>query len=266
MKKTQLMGILNATLDSFYDGGEHFDLEKGLQHGFKLIEEGADLLDIGGESSRPGATPVSIEEEKRRVLPLIEALSPRIKISIDTSKPEVALAAIKKGAKFLNDITGFQNPHMRKIAADTDVEICVMHMQGTPQTMQNSPHYPGGILSEITLFFQKQIDLLLKDGVKPERIVLDPGIGFGKTVEDCLTLLRNLSHFQDLGFPLLLGISRKSFLSKIFKKPSEELLSTTLVMNTISLLEGVSIIRVHDVKEHRDAIDMVAIFKNMKES
>ena len=261
MKKTQLMGILNATPDSFYDGGKYFDFEKALHHGTKLIQEGADLLDIGGESSRPGALPVSLEEEKRRVLPLVEAFSSQIKVSIDTAKPEVAKAAIEKGARFLNDITGFQNPEMRKVALETDVDLCLMHMQGIPQNMQNSPHYPGGILAEITCFFQKQIDLLLQEGIEPKRIILDPGIGFGKTVEDCLTILRNLRHFQALGFPLLIGISRKSFLSKIFQKSSEELLSTTLVMNTISLLDGVSILRVHDVKEHRQAIDMVTLFK-----
>ncbi len=256
------MGILNATPDSFYDGGAHFTFENALKRGLEMIQEGADILDIGGESTRPNADPVSCEEEKRRVMPLVEALAKHIKVSIDTSKFEVAAMAIEKGASFLNDVTGFRDERMRKLAAETEVEICCMHAQGTPQTMQIAPHYPRGVVNEICEWFKKRVYSLVRDGVDPGRIYLDPGIGFGKTVDDCLEIVRNIPEFLALGFPILLGTSRKSFLSKLFKKPSNELLSTTLATNTICLLEGVSIIRVHDVKEHRDVIDMVTKFKN----
>lgn len=256
-QRTQLMAILNCTPDSFFDGGRYDTYENALAHGEKLIEEGADILDIGGESTRPGAAEISAEEEIKRVLPLVEHFAPKIKVSIDTSKPEVAIHALKAGAGFINDVTGLNDPLMVKAAIDYDVDVCVMHMQGTPRTMQANPSYPKGVVTEIMEWFKMRVDVLLKAGIKPERLTLDPGIGFGKTAEDNVRILRNLPIFQSLGFPLLIGLSRKSFMSKILKKTGIKLLSTTLAMNTICISEGVSIIRVHDVKEHRDIIDLM---------
>jgi len=254
------MGILNATPDSFFDQGSCFGLEKALEKGKAILEEGADIIDIGGVSTRPGAEDVSYEEEKRRTLPLIKALSTfaslkKVAISIDTSNPNIAEKAIEEGATLINDIRGFDNPEMRKVAKKSHARLCVMHMQGTPKTMQHHPIYLRGVIVELMEWFDKRIDLLLGEGIDSSQIILDPGIGFGKTLEDNLTILKNLSVFHSLGFPILIGLSRKSFQSKILNKPPTQLLSTTIALNTMSILEGAEIIRVHDVKEHRDVID-----------
>lgn len=262
-KKIQLMGILNCTPDSFYDGGNFFDPEKAIERGEMMETEGADIVDIGGESSRPSASFVSETEEIERVIPVIKALSSKIKIplSIDTSKSKVAEKALLAGATMINDIYGFRDPSMRAVAKEADVPICVMHMQGTPQTMQFSPSYPHGVVKEITDWLQRRIEQLLKEGVDARNIIVDPGIGFGKTVEQIIEILKHLRAFTALGFPVLIGLSRKSFLSKILGKPATELLSTTLALNTMSILEGASLIRVHDVKEHRDVLDVLARFQ-----
>ncbi len=261
-KKVQLMGILNCTPDSFYDGGRFFDEQQAVLRGIEMAREGADYLDIGGESTRPDSVDVSEEEELRRVIPVIKALSQHLTIplSIDSSKAKVAACALEAGATLINDVTGFQTIEMRSLAASARVPICVMHMQGTPRTMQKAPFYPQGVVQEVADWFQNRIEELLKIGVLERNIILDPGIGFGKTVEHNLEILKNLSSFLSLGFPLLIGLSRKSFMTKLLGKPSTELLSTTLALNTMSILKGASIIRVHDIKEHRDLIDMLAFF------
>lgn len=251
-----LMGILNCTPDSFFDGDKYFDPEKAIAHGLEMITEGADIIDIGGESTRPYASEVSAEEEIRRVIPVIKALR-GVTISIDSCKPSVAEAALEAGATFINDVTGFTDPDMRTIAARAQLPICVMHMLGAPRTMQKKPHYPDGVVPEIYTWFEKQIELLLREGVSEDNIYLDPGIGFGKTVQHNLEILSSLSRFRQLGYPLLIGLSRKSFLSKILNKPSTELLSTSLALNTMCILEGVSVIRVHDVKAHREMLTVV---------
>lgn len=254
------MGILNASPDSFYDQG-HTCFEKVVAHGQALIEEGGDILDIGGASSRPGALPLPLSEEAKRVLPLIEILAPIAKskgviLSIDTFHPEIAEKAVALGVTFINDITALQDPRMQELAKTDGVRCCLMHMQGTPETMQQNPHYPQGVVVEVREWLQKRAESLIKSGLKAEQIVLDPGIGFGKSVDDCVEILKNLRQFCDLGFPILIGLSRKSFLQKILQKSASELLSTTLAMNTMSLLEGAEIIRVHDVKEHRSIVDL----------
>lgn len=255
----KIMGILNATPDSFYSHSRFPGLEDGIRRGVEIFEEGADILDIGGESSRPSAAAVTEEEERQRVIPLINALTKKISIpiSIDTCKPAVARAAIDSGAAMINDITGFTNPEMRKLAAETGVDICVMHMQGTPQTMQKNPSYPNGILDHLFQWFQERIEILMKDGIDKNKIILDPGIGFGKTIADNLKIIQNLQRLRGIGFPILLGISRKSFLSKILNKNTEDLLSGTLMINAHAVKSGADIIRVHDVKEHKELLKIL---------
>lgn len=256
---TQLMAIVNATPDSFHAASRMTNLEAAIEACLRMAAEGADILDIGGESSRPGAAPVSEAEEMQRVIPLLKALKSKVSIpiSIDTVKPAVAKAALNEGATLINDISGFSNAEMIALARDFDVDICVMHMQGTPQTMQLNPQYSENITVHLKQWFQKRIDQLVKSGIKLERIIIDPGIGFGKTVADNLEILHNLPELKRLGFRLLLGASRKSFLSKILNLPTSELLPATLAINTIAIASHVDIIRVHDVKEHRNVIDVM---------
>ncbi len=259
--KHQIMGILNITPDSFYDGSDK-TVEEQIQKGKRLIEEGADILDIGGESSRPGALEVSVEEELRRVLPIIQEIrkDSSISISIDTKKPKVAKKALEMGANLINDITGFENEEMRRVAKDFGAEVCVMHMQGTPETMQNRPFYPEGIALHLRKFFEQRVDLLMKLGIPQEKIILDPGIGFGKSVEDNLKILQQISVWRLPGFKVLIGLSRKSFMMKILNKNAKGLLPATLAMNTIALLFGADIIRVHDVLEHKDVVKMLSMY------
>lgn len=261
MRKSQLMGILNVTPDSFYDGGRYLNTDSAVSQGLKLINEGADILDIGGESSRPFSTPVSAKEEMRRVIPVIKALNQQIPLSIDTQKWEVAEAALDQGVRWINDITGFQDPKMRALASSSSVNLCVMHMQGNPSTMQKDPQYPEGIISFLKEWFTRKIEVLVNAGVDPSRIYLDPGIGFGKTVAHNLEILHNLPVLTTLGCPLLIGLSRKSFMMKILNKKAEELLPSTIAMNTIALEKGVDVIRVHDVAEHRAVIDIMTAFR-----
>lgn len=254
--KTQLVGILNVTPDSFYDKGAYSATEHAIKRGIQIADEGADWIDIGGESTRPNATYVPVEEEHSRVIPVIQTLVQQvaIPIAIDTMKVEVAQAAIAAGASMINDVTGFSQPSMRELAAQTGVKICVMHMKGTPQTMQVSPHYENGVVEELVHWFDARIQELIQAGVKENQIILDPGIGFGKTAEDNFQILQNLSKLKIFGLPLYLGVSRKSCLGKLVGKPSADLLAATLATNLLGIMEGVEFIRVHDVKEHRDML------------
>lgn len=261
MRKSQLMGILNVTPDSFYDGGRYFNPESAISHGRTLIQAGADILDIGGESSRPFANPVSAVEEMQRVLPVIKALNQSIPLSIDTQKWQVAEAALNLGVNWINDISGFADSKMRALAGSSSANLCVMHMQGTPETMQRDPNYPDGIIPFLKEWFARKVDQLVKEGIPPSRIYLDPGIGFGKTVAHNLEILHNLPVLNTLGCPLLIGLSRKSFMMKILNKKADELLPSTIAMNTIALQKGVDVIRVHDVAEHRAVIDMMTAFR-----
>jgi dihydropteroate synthase len=259
MSKPKLMAVLNITPDSFFDQGAYFALEKAVARGKECARLGADLIDIGGASYRPGSLPLSTEEELRRVLPLIEALRGTLPLSIDSYNPAVASAAVARGASLINDISGFTHPLMRELAASCTADLCVMHMQGTPETMQRAPNYPDGVVVEVMRFFEKQIELLLKEGVRQERLILDPGIGFGKSVEHNIELLKAIPKFkQRFGLRLLIGASRKSFMSKILGKNSTELLPATLVIHTMALLTGADLIRTHDINEHRDLIDLIS--------
>lgn len=267
MNSTQIMGILNVTPDSCYDGGRYLDPEIAIAHGVQLFNEGADFIDIGGESTRPGAEPVSVEEELRRVIPVIKGLSQRIPIplSIDTMKASVARQAVEAGVRLINDVTGLSDPAMREVAVATDVDVCIMHMQGTPGTMQENPHYPEGIIPHLMNWFKLRIDELLSAGVREERIILDPGIGFGKTVAHNIKILQNLPELETLGFRLLLGTSRKNFMRSITGKDRSELLAPTIAVNTLLIMQNVDILRVHDVAEHRMAREVLAHFKHTNE-
>lgn len=259
MLKPRLMGILNVTPDSFYAESRFPDISSAIERGKILWQQGADLIDVGGESTRPGAVSLSEAEELDRVLPVVQALSQVIpvRLSIDTCKPSVADACVRAGASLINDIHGFRDPLMREVAASTGVDVCIMHMQGTPQTMQQQPSYPEGVIEHLLRWFEHQVGLLQRAGVQQERILLDPGIGFGKTVAHNVEILQNLPRFRAIGYPLLLGVSRKSFMGRILGKATRDLLPATLAVNALILKDGVAIIRVHDVAEHRDIIDLL---------
>lgn len=262
MTQTRLMGILNVTPDSCFERERWIDHSSAIERGIQIFREGADWLDIGGESTRPGATPVEENEELRRVIPVIKALKDQISIpiSIDTVKAKVAEAAIEAGAGLINDVSGFRDPAMRRVAADSQLPICVMHMHETPATMQLNPTYPEGIIPFLIEWFQKRIDLLIASGVNEKNIFIDPGIGFGKTVADNVKIVHNLHKIKALGFPILIGLSRKSFLGKMIDKSYPDLLPVSLAVNTLAILAQIEMIRVHDVLEHRDIIDLMARF------
>ena len=260
MSNTKLLGILNVTPDSFSDGGLFQNHDAAVRHGRKLFAQGADIIDVGGESNRPGAAPVSVKEELARVIPVVKTLCKEgIPVSIDTTKVHVAKQALENGACMINDISGFQDPCMQKLAAKWNVYACVMHMQGNPVTMQKNPVYPLGVIQTLIEFFQQKTRHLLSEGVSKDKILLDPGVGFGKTVEDNYKILNNLQTLRRCGYPLLIGLSRKSMLSQVLGTDSDpkQLAGPTLVMNTVAILGGADWIRVHDVKEHREAITLI---------
>ncbi len=262
-KKPIIMGIVNITPDSFSDGGKFLNPDTAIAQAKQLIAEGADILDLGAESSRPGSDPVSAEEELKRLLPVLQALkndnSIKIPISIDTYKPEVAEACLKHDADIINDITGMQNPAMRKVAAERKVPVIMMHMQGTPKTMQENPQY-NDVVDDIISFFEQQITLCEQEGVT--QIICDPGIGFGKTVEQNLEILKRLKEFQILGKPLLIGTSRKSFINKAIGGTPEDRVEGTIASNVIACMNGAHIFRVHDVKACKRALDLTNLIQN----
>ncbi len=252
-----LMGILNLTPDSFSDGGLFNSTEQAITQALKLQSDGADILDIGGESTRPGAEPVSLDEELRRTIPVIRALAGqvRIPISIDTTKAEVARQALEAGAEIVNDISGLTfDRDMMNVCRDFDAGICLMHIQGTPQTMQQAPRYTD-VVSEVTEFLQQQVDRCLMAGIAPERICVDPGIGFGKSAEHNLSLLTAIQRLQDsLQRPVLIGHSRKRFLAKILGRPVEEREAGTVGVSIALAEQGTDVLRIHDVRAVKDAL------------
>jgi len=268
-ERTYIMGILNITPDSFSDGGRFFDRpEEAIEYALKMEEEGADIIDIGGESTRPGAKPVSLKEELRRVIPVIKILSKRLKIpiSIDTRKAKVAKEAIEAGASIVNDVSGLRyDEEMRKIVAYYKVPLIIMHMKGNPQTMQRNPFYKD-LISEIIDFLEKRINLAEEAGISRENIIIDPGIGFGKTVEHNLMILKNLYQFKVLGRPILIGTSRKSFIGKILNLDVNERLYGTISSCCLAVLKGANILRVHDVKEVKEAINLLDAILNVRDA
>lgn len=250
-RRTAVMGIVNVTPDSFSDGGRYFDAERAVAHGERMAHEGADLIDIGGESTRPGARPVPAEDEIARVIPVIRGLRRKISlpISIDTMKSKVARAALDEGADVINDISAFGfDAAMASLAAAEKVPVALMHMQGTPRTMQQSPSY-GDVVEEVRTYLHSRMQFAVESGVETERIVIDPGIGFGKNLEHNLALLRGLAALTALGRPVLVGTSRKTFLGKLLDAAPEERLEGSLAAAVAAVLAGANIIRVHDVKE-----------------
>lgn len=251
-----VMGILNVTPDSFFDGGKHHTMEGALDHALRMIEEGADIIDIGGESTRPYADPVPEEEELRRIVPVIEALraSSDILISVDTYKAGVADAALCAGADIVNDISGLTyDDAMAQVVARNDAWVVIMHIKGTPRNMQVDPHYDD-VVAEIREFLRLQIDHAVRAGVDPEKIIIDPGIGFGKRVEDNLRILKMLGEFKKLGRPVLIGTSMKSFIGKAAGLPVEERVEGTLASFAVALMNGADILRVHDVKKAKKVL------------
>ncbi len=255
--RTYLMGILNVTPDSFSDGGQFHEREKAIAQAHHLLQAGADILDIGGQSTRPGAEQISLQEELDRTIPVIQAIraqvSEQIMISIDTTRVEVARAAIAAGANWLNDISGGTfEPEMLKLPAALGVPLILMHIRGTPQTMQSLTDYED-LMGEITDFFQTQAQAVLEAGAQPGQIILDPGIGFAKTYEQNIELLRELGQLRDLGYPLLVGPSRKSFIGKILDQPdAKQRVWGTAAACCGAIATGADILRVHDVAEMRD--------------
>ena len=257
---TKIMGILNVTPDSFSDGGKFFDTSKAVEHALQMEKDGADFIDVGGESTKPGSEPVSEEEELRRVIPVIEAIKDKVKvpISIDSYKATVVDKAIIAGATWANDVSGLRDEEMMKVVAKHNVPVVCMHMQGDPKTMQDKPHYED-VVTDIISDFKKVKEKAESFGVK--EILFDPGIGFGKTVEHNLTILKRLEEFKVLG-KIVIGPSRKSFIGKLTGAEVDGRLGGTLGAVVISMLNGVDIIRVHDVKEAKQAVEIVKAIRN----
>lgn len=262
----RLMGIVNVTPDSFSDDERFFSLEAAVEHGFRLAAAGADLLDVGGESTRPYAAAVSPDEELRRVIPVVQALAERTStpISIDTSKAIVAREALAAGAEVINDVTGLTgDPQMLAVALDTGAGVCAMHMRGTPQTMQDDPRYHD-VVAEIHAYLAKRRDALLDAGVAPSRICLDPGIGFGKTHPQSLSLLNHCDRFHDLGCPLLIGHSRKSFINWVLDDKQADRSWGTVGVSLALARQAVQVLRVHDVRPVFDALRLFMAAGGMK--
>ena len=253
-----VMGIVNVTPDSFSDGGKFASTDLAIAHALQLIGEGADILDIGGESTRPGAITVSVDEELSRVIPVIQVLSQisTIPISIDTYKPAVMREAILAGADIVNDVNALQENGAMETVAKNNVGVCLMHKQGTPQTMQISPHYVDAIF-EVKQFLIERLNVALSCGITKDRILLDPGFGFGKRKEHNIALLQNLDKLSDLGCPLLVGLSRKSILGTIVGGDEQQRLYAGIAASVISIMKGAHIVRVHDVKATVDALKVV---------
>lgn len=266
MTHPHVMGILNVTPDSFSDGGKHNDLVQALTHANGMINAGATIIDIGGESTRPGADEVSVEQELARVIPVVEAISQRFEvwISVDTSSPEVIREAAKAGAHIINDIRSLQKPGALEAAAETGLPVCLMHMQGDPKTMQQSPQYRH-LLQEVDAFFVEQIARCEAAGIEKTQLLLDPGFGFGKNLSHNYQLLAHLADFHRFGLPLLVGMSRKSMIGQLLNVGPTQRLTGSLACAVIAAMQGAHILRVHDVKETVEAMRVVEATLSAKE-
>ncbi len=267
LNEIKIMGILNITTDSFSDGNEYFSTDQAVKRSLEMISEGADIIDIGGESTRPGAVKISVETELERVIPIIKELRKKsgIPISIDTTKARIAQEALAAGASILNDISTLQfDANMIKVLQDfPTVPVILMHMQGTPETMQEDPHYED-VIEEIILFFKERINLCEKNGINKDRIIIDPGIGFGKRQEDNLAILKKLSELKCLGVPILLGASRKSFIGNIYDSDTSDRLVGSLASTAFAFQQNIELIRVHDVKEHNNFLKVMKEIRKIK--
>jgi dihydropteroate synthase len=259
MARFSLMGVVNVTPDSFSDGGLFLDADAAVAHGRRLLEEGADILDVGGESTRPGAEPVSEAEELRRVVPVVERLlSEGARVSIDTAKAGVARAALDAGAAIVNDVTAFRaSPELAALVAERGAGCVLMHMLGEPRTMQQDPRYDD-VVDEVRSFLEERLAFAVDEGVPEERVWLDPGIGFGKTLEHNLELIRRLDEIVAIGPPVVIGTSRKSFLGKLTGRSELDRVPGTIATNVMALERGASVFRVHDVAQVRDGLTVAA--------
>ena len=259
LSQPQVMGILNVTPDSFSDGGQFFDGGRALAHALQMVADGAAIIDIGGESTRPGASPVDEAEERRRVLPVIEQLAVRspVLISVDTSRPALMRAAVAAGAGLINDVRGLRAPGAVQAVAESGAAACLMHMQGDPATMQQAPDYQD-VLTEVRGMLRERIEACERAGVARERLCIDPGIGFGKGIAHNLTLLRRLRELEPLGCPIVVGVSRKSMLQALTGRPLAQRLAGSLALATAAVLHGARIVRAHDVAPTVDALRVAA--------
>ncbi len=256
-----IMGVLNVTPDSFSDGGVYFELNQSLAYAQVLIAEGADVLDIGGESTRPGAEPVSLDEERRRVLPLLEKLADcGVPVSVDTHKPALMRDALAAGAAMINDVSGFRDAGAFEAVAHSDAAICIMHMQGEPRTMQHDPRY-GDVTQEVCDYLAQRVRVAEAAGIARERVVVDPGFGFGKSLEHNLTLLRELGRLRHLGCAVLAGLSRKSMLGKITGREPAQRVHASVAAALLAVQNGAHMVRVHDVAATRDALAVLAALR-----
>lgn len=257
LSRPRIMGVLNITPDSFSDGGEFFTLEKAVARAGQMVEEGAAIIDLGGESTRPGAASVSVDEELQRVIPVIEALHAAVPVpvSIDTRKPAVMQAAVAAGAGLINDVNALQEAGAAEMAASLEVPVCLMHMRGNPETMQDMPTY-NNVVDEVAAHLQARATACMQLGIPKERILLDPGFGFGKTVTHNLLLLQQLERLVKTGFPVLVGLSRKSLIGKVLDLTVDKRLYPGLALATLAVWKGAALVRCHDVRPTREAIEM----------
>jgi dihydropteroate synthase len=267
-RRTNIMGVLNVTPDSFADGGLYFQKDKAIEHGLALARDGADIIDVGGESTRPYSDEVSVQEEIDRVIPVIEGLKQELDlpVSIDTFKAETARQALKAGASIINDISALNfDPEMVSVAAEAGVPVILMHIKGTPANMQENPHYDS-LVPEVIKFLEQAVDRALKGGIREELIIVDPGIGFGKTFDHNLELIRELAEFRSLKKPILLGSSRKAFIGHLLDKEPEKRDTGTMATVSAGILNGAHIVRVHNVRETVDTVKIIdAIMRGQAE-
>ncbi|ENK2257517.1 dihydropteroate synthase [Vibrio alginolyticus] len=263
LSRPHVMAILNVTPDSFSDGGKYNSIELALAQVDKMIKAGVSIVDVGGESTRPGAPDVSLEEELRRVVPVIKAIREKydVWISVDTSKAEVMRQAIDAGADLINDIRSLQEPGALEVAAEANLPICLMHMKGQPRTMQVDPHYDD-LMGDVSAFLEERIAACEVAGIDKSQLILDPGFGFGKTIEHNYHMLAHLEKFHEFGLPILAGMSRKSMIFKLLDKPAAECTNASVVCATIAAMKGAQIIRVHDFEETIEAMKVVEMTKN----
>ncbi|MEZ8819128.1 dihydropteroate synthase [Vibrio sp. 10N.222.54.A1] len=263
LDRPHVMGILNVTPDSFSDGGKFNSLDNALQQAERMVQAGVSIIDIGGESTRPGAPDVSLEEELARVIPAIKAIRAKfdVWISIDTSKAEVMRQAVEAGADLINDVRALQEPGALQVAADANVPICLMHMKGQPRTMQANPSYDD-VLQDVEAFLQERVEACEAVGISKDQLILDPGFGFGKTIEHNYHLLAHLEKFHRLGLPVLAGMSRKSMIFKLLDKAPADCMVASVTCATIAAIKGAQIIRVHDVEDTLEAMKIIEVMNN----
>ncbi|KAB0463803.1 dihydropteroate synthase [Vibrio kanaloae] len=263
LDRPHVMGILNITPDSFSDGGKFNSLDNALLQAERMIQAGVSIIDIGGESTRPGAPDVSLEEELSRVIPTIKAIRAKfdVWISIDTSKPEVMREAVEAGADLINDVRALQDPGALQVAADANVPVCLMHMKGQPRTMQANPNYDD-VLTDVEAFLKERVEACEAVGISKEQLILDPGFGFGKTIEHNYHLLAHLEKFHTLGLPVLAGMSRKSMIFKLLDKAPADCMVASVTCATIAAMKGAQIIRVHDVEDTLEAMKIIEVMNN----